>query len=207
MIDPLGKLLTEIRDDPAVAGIGSLTETAPATDTASSALNGRLQRIAQRVTSLIALVPSALGSGARAGAFRVTIATDDTQILASGAVSDAAVTDPTASASIVAALKGLLTVLQRSATATRSDVSGAASSTSLLASNTARIGATITNESTATLYLLLGTGTASATNYTVAMAGASAVPYTYYEVPARYTGQIKGIWASATGSARMTELT
>lgn len=35
---------------------GALTETAPATDTASSGLNGRLQRIAQRLTSLIAQV-------------------------------------------------------------------------------------------------------------------------------------------------------
>lgn len=43
---------------------GSLTETAPSTDTASSGLNGRLQRIAQRLTSLIALIPAALtGSG------------------------------------------------------------------------------------------------------------------------------------------------
>ncbi len=43
---------------------GSLTETAPASDTASSGLNGRLQRIAQRLTSLIALLPAALtGSG------------------------------------------------------------------------------------------------------------------------------------------------
>lgn len=33
---------------------GSLTETAPATDTASSGLNGRLQRIAQNITTLIA---------------------------------------------------------------------------------------------------------------------------------------------------------
>ena len=44
--------------------VGALTETAPATDTASSGLNGRLQRIAQRITSLIALIPTALtGSG------------------------------------------------------------------------------------------------------------------------------------------------
>lgn len=42
---------------------GALTETAPATDTASSGLNGRLQRIAQRLTSLIALLPSALVGG------------------------------------------------------------------------------------------------------------------------------------------------
>ena len=42
---------------------GAVTETAPATDTASSGLNGRLQRIAQRLTSIIALLPTALGSG------------------------------------------------------------------------------------------------------------------------------------------------
>lgn len=43
--------------------VGDLTETAPATDTASSGLNGRLQRVAQRITSLIALLPSALVGG------------------------------------------------------------------------------------------------------------------------------------------------
>lgn len=44
--------------------IGATNETAPASDTASSGLNGRLQRVAQRLTSLIALVPAALtGSG------------------------------------------------------------------------------------------------------------------------------------------------
>jgi hypothetical protein len=42
--------------------VGAVTETAPGTDTASSGLNGRLQRIAQRLTSLIALLPSALGA-------------------------------------------------------------------------------------------------------------------------------------------------
>jgi hypothetical protein len=35
--------------------IGALTETAPASDTASAGLNGRLQRIAQRLTSLITI--------------------------------------------------------------------------------------------------------------------------------------------------------
>ena len=58
------------------AQLGSLTETAPATDTASSGLNGRLQRIAQRLTSLISLVPTALGAGVKAGALLTTIATD-----------------------------------------------------------------------------------------------------------------------------------
>ena len=43
--------------------IGSLTETTPASDTASSGLNGRLQRIAQRLTSMIGLLPTALSNG------------------------------------------------------------------------------------------------------------------------------------------------
>jgi hypothetical protein len=44
-----------------LTSLGSLTETAPGTDTASSGINGRLQRIAQRLTSIIALLPSSLG--------------------------------------------------------------------------------------------------------------------------------------------------
>lgn len=57
----LGTRLSESDFD---SKVGSLTESAPASDTASSGLNGRLQRIAQRITSLIALVPTALtGSG------------------------------------------------------------------------------------------------------------------------------------------------
>lgn len=56
--------------------VGSLTETAPATDTASSGLNGRLQRIAQRITSLIALIPTSLGQKTKANSFAVTLASD-----------------------------------------------------------------------------------------------------------------------------------
>lgn len=56
---------------------GSLTETAPATDTASSGLNGRLQRIAQRLTSIIALLPGSLGQKARAASLAVTLSTED----------------------------------------------------------------------------------------------------------------------------------
>jgi hypothetical protein len=60
--------------------IGSLTETAPATDTASSGLNGRLQRIAQRLTSLIALVPASLGQKTMANSFAVTVASDQSSL-------------------------------------------------------------------------------------------------------------------------------
>lgn len=43
--------------------LGAVTETAPSTDTASSGLNGRLQRVAQRLTALI----TALGTPLQAG--------------------------------------------------------------------------------------------------------------------------------------------
>ena len=59
---------------------GSLTETAPATDTASSGLNGRLQRIAQRITSLIALIPAALGQGTMAQSLKVVLPSDQSAI-------------------------------------------------------------------------------------------------------------------------------
>lgn len=56
--------------------VGSLTETAPGTDTASSGLNGRLQRIAQRISSLIGLVPTALGQATSSNSFAVVPASD-----------------------------------------------------------------------------------------------------------------------------------
>ncbi len=87
-------------------------------------------------------------------------------------------------------------------TGTETNVAGSASSVTILASNSSRKAASIYNDSSAILYLLLGTGPASTTVYTVQMAS-----NTLYEVLANYTGIITGIWASATGSARVTELT
>lgn len=46
--------VTLASDDDLQAKLGIVTETAPASDTASSGLNGRLQRLAQRLTTLIA---------------------------------------------------------------------------------------------------------------------------------------------------------
>lgn len=61
--------------------VGTLTETAPGTDTASSGLNGRLQRIAQRITSLIALLPTALGRSSAAASFPIALSNEDFQDL------------------------------------------------------------------------------------------------------------------------------
>src|SRR3954467_11087345 len=68
--------------------LGSVTETAPASDTASSGLNGRLQRIAQRLTSLIALLPGSIGQKANATSIAVAGATDDPLTVAIGSKTD-----------------------------------------------------------------------------------------------------------------------
>jgi hypothetical protein len=87
------------------------------------------------------------------------------------------------------------------ATATLSNVSSSASTTTILSANTGRVGMCLHNDSTAVLYLKCG-ATASTSSYTVKIPADS-----YYEMPFNYTGRIDGIWASANGNARVTEFT
>lgn len=85
--------------------------------------------------------------------------------------------------------------------ATLTTVASSATSVSILAANSARRGASIVNASTAILYLNLAGGTATATT-----AHSVQLPtLAYYEVPFGFTGAITGIWASANGSANITE--
>jgi len=89
-------------------------------------------------------------------------------------------------------------------TATHSTVGDAAASTTILAANSARRGASIINTSSAILYLDMSGGTATATtrHHVQLVQGA------YFEVPFGYTGLITGIWASdAGGSANVVEYT
>lgn len=96
---------------------------------------------------------------------------------------------------------GTLATAARAGTAALSSVTAAAVSTALLTANTARKGAVIWNESTSVLYVALA-GTASTTAYTWQVA-----PGGYLELPGvTYTGAISGIWSTANGSARVTEL-
>lgn len=96
---------------------------------------------------------------------------------------------------------GSLNVVQQAPTGTLTNVNSSATNVTILASNTSRKAATIYNDSTQILYLKFGT-TASTTSFTAPLAAA-----TYYEVPGGYTGNIDGIWASANGAARITEIT
>jgi hypothetical protein len=89
------------------------------------------------------------------------------------------------------------------ANATVAAVSSAASSKLLLAANAARTGAIIANDSTAILYVLFGTGTASVTNYSIQIGAKATIPLD--RVVSGYTGAIQGAWATANGNALVTE--
>lgn len=91
--------------------------------------------------------------------------------------------------------------LMKAGIATHSNVSGANASTLLLAAAPARKGVSIWNDSAAILYLKYATG-ASATSCFVKL-----IADAYWEMPVIWTGVVYGFWASATGAARIVELT
>lgn len=94
-----------------------------------------------------------------------------------------------------------MAVVPQADTSALSNVASSASSVTLLAANLFRKGAVIYNDSTAILFVAYTSTAASATNYTVQVPTQAV-----HVLPVSYTGQINGIWASANGAARVTEL-
>lgn len=84
---------------------------------------------------------------------------------------------------------------------TTTSVAASTSSVILLSANGARLGATIYNDSMNLMYVKLGS-TASISSFEIKL-----FPLSYYELPYGYTGEVDGIWSSATGFARIGELT
>lgn len=169
--------ITTATDDPLVALFGGVTETAPGTDTASSGLNGRLQRIAQRVTSLIALLPASLGVKAGASSLAVAISTED-------------------AAKFTAPSTGTIT-----------SVNDTNADGTILAANASRKGAAFFNDSTVVLYLALSNVTSSATVHTVQIAagGYYELPVCQGGVYTGVVKGIWA--SDASGAVRVTELT
>jgi len=120
-----------------------------------------------------------------------------------GAVTGGGGGDATAANQVTgnSSLSSIDSKLTKPATSTVTSVVSLATNVTLLASNSSRKGASVFNDSTQVLSLKLG-ATASATSFTVKMDAGD-----YYEVPYGYTGIIDGIWVSANGNARVTELT
>lgn len=83
-------------------------------------------------------------------------------------------------------------------------VASATGKTLLKAANAARTGVTIANDSTSILYVLQGTGTPSATNYTFALPAKGTVAAD--RTISGYSGEINGAWATANGFAMVSEV-
>lgn len=92
-------------------------------------------------------------------------------------------------------------------TPTLTNVASSATSVTLLAANSDRKTVVIVNDSTATLYVKFDASAASTTSYTLKL------PPSVNNIPAfttfsgsDYVGEIRGIWSSANGFARITEV-
>lgn len=75
----------------------------------------------------------------------------------------------------------------------------------LLPADDSRIGASISNDSTAVLTLRLGDADASQTDYTVKLAAITNGVPGYFELPYDFKGRVSGLWASANGGAVITD--
>lgn len=84
----------------------------------------------------------------------------------------------------------------------QTSVAGSAASVTLLAANAARKGAFIVNDSTVNLYVRLQAAAASTANYSVKLGPGDTLTLSRGD----YAGEIRGIWDSATGNARVTEI-
>lgn len=157
-----------------------------------SAQHGQRTILAMRTANATAVdvVP---GQASRANSLPLALSTEDAQLIDG---------IETALATLITQTDALEGLLARPTTGTTTSVNDTAASTTLLAANANRLGATIYNDSTSFLYLKLG-ATASTSSFAVKME-----PGAYYEVPFGYTGIIDGIWsADASGAARIVELT
>jgi hypothetical protein len=163
-----------------------------------------------------------VGGGTEATAQRVTIANDSTGVLSiddnggsltvDGTVAatqsgtwnitniSGTISLPTGAATetTVSSILGKYTA----ATATLSNVAASATSVTVLALNASRESAIFYNDSTSACYLKFGS-TAS-TSFTYKLRAAETLIVDGIPV---YTGIVTGIWDSATGSMRVTELT
>ena len=195
----------------AAVSVGGATAANQVLEIASlDATEASAASIDSKLTSPLTVTGPLTDTQLRATAVPVTGPLTDTQLRATAVPVSGPLTDTQLRAAAVpvsltsTAVTGTVAVAQvKAATSTLSNVAGSVSSVTLLASNANRKNAAIYNDSTANLYVKLG-ATASATSFTVLM-----LPGAYYELPVDqvYTGIIDGIWVSATGNARVTELT
>lgn len=90
--------------------------------------------------------------------------------------------------------------LRSSANVSQSVVTASVTSQLFLDANPERQGVSIYNDSPNAIYLLIGTGTASASNFSVLIPALG-----YFETPYKCGAELNGVWNAAVGGARITE--
>ena len=104
---------------------------------------------------------------------------------------------------------GSLSVVKSNApTSTITTIASGTSSVLLVASNVARRTLIISNNSTAILYINMNSSAASPSNFSIVLPPVSSnMPSSLVISGSEYSGDVQGIWASANGSALITEVT
>lgn len=162
--------VTTATNDPVLTAYGAVTETAPASDTASSGLNGRLQRIAQRLTSLIALLPTSLGQKTMSASLAVTVASDQSALTVAQAT--AANLNATVVQGTAANLKAQVVYAGVTATDKSGTIAAGGTAQTAIASNASRRGYWIQNLSAGDLWISdVGPATAASPSLKIVAGG------------------------------------
>ncbi|WP_234197149.1 hypothetical protein [Pseudacidovorax sp. NFM-22] len=193
---------------------------------AGAATETTLGTVAVRLLTLLGVLPAARGVQTAAASLSMTVASDDALATAFGKQNDVGATGDGVDGTHMSFMKrlssllnliagrlptalgfrgssaALSTVPAASQVASSYTVAGSATSVTIRPLNASRLGLIITNDSTALLYLLFATSGATTTNYTLTVNPGD----TLIIGPGDYQGPICGLWSSATGTARMSEI-
>lgn len=203
-------------EQPTAASLNMTEANSGAIATSLAALDNSVDGNYLNVNANIAGTDMVSGSGTATGALRVEIANNGTGTVGLNAgtnaigklaansgvdIGDVDVTSLPVAFNAGSTSSTTQRVIQATgATGTLANVAGSASSVTLQAANTARIKLIMYNDSTADCYVKYGS-TASATSFTWLMAAGSHIE------ESDYNGIVTGIWTSATGNMRVTEVT
>lgn len=157
-------------------------------------------------TSLATIATNTTGLNLTIGATGATVPADAILVGVKNGANIVALTEGSATSAnsipvVVASDQVVNVALPVSNTPTLTSVASSATSVTLLAASGTTKGWIIFNDSTSVLYVAFG-GTASTTSFTSKL-----FPNSQLTSELTYTGAISGIWATANGFARITQLT
>lgn len=157
-------------------------------DTGNSSLSSIDGKITACNTGSVVITSGTVNVGNSSGGSAVNIQDGGNSITVDGAVT----------------VSGTATTTEnRPSTTSVTAVASSSSNVTLLALNASRRHAMFFNDSTAILYIKLGTTATTTTSYTLQVP-----PKAFFELPVPvYSGNIDGIWASANGNCLVTEIT